>query len=282
MIRLGPYKFSPTLIPTLATIVLVGLFVSLGNWQLNRAEYKQIEQNKRALNMKLIATAIKPTANCVKKQLNEKNDDDRQLKSLEEACLKEMLGRKTVTRGRFDTAHEAVLSYQKYKGQPGFLVLTPFIIEGTEVRLLVLRGWIAQSYTRGFTKLPEIPKSEKGKILLYGVVDKIQTVKQLSNKPDGRFVNQWPKILNYASLDWYSKQLKSKFMVYVVKQNFQNAPGLIVDWKEFSIQREYMTPERHSGYAFMWLSMALVLLVLYGSLNLSRTGSSTKESPDKS
>ncbi len=244
--RIGPYKFSPTLVPTLATVLLVGLLMWLGYWQLGRADYKQSERDKRIINTKLGAVALTPSHFTVKK----------------------MLGRKTITPGRFDTDHEAVLAYQKYKGYPGFLVLSPFLIEKSDVYVLVIRGWIPQS--KGFTQLPIIPDAAPGNVKLHGFVDRVPAVGLKSGNPDGQFAKQWPKMLIYADLDWYRKKLGKKFLPYVVKQTLYNSPGLIADWEAFARQRERMPAEKHLGYAFQWFSLAIVLLVLYASLNLTR------------
>ena len=257
--NIGPYKFAPSLIPSLATVLLLWLFIWLGNWQLGRADFKQLERDKIIHNTKLPAISIKP----------------------EFKNIKNMLGRKTVTSGSFDTAHEAVVAFHKYRGQPGFLVLTPFLIDGTDTSVLVIRGWIAQSLSRGFTRLPFIPKSEKGKIELRGIVDRVPSVGRKSGKPDGQFANQWPKMLIYADVDWYRKKLNRKFMPYAVKQTYHNSAGLIADWKAFAVHRERMPPEKHLGYAFQWFSLAIVLLVLYFSLNAKRIQPDKERQEDK-
>ncbi|VAW82881.1 Cytochrome oxidase biogenesis protein Surf1, facilitates heme A insertion [hydrothermal vent metagenome] len=244
--RVGPYKFSPTLVPTLATVLLVGLLMWLGNWQLGRADYKQSERDKRKINTTLPAVALTSS------DLN----------------VKKMLGRKTNTTGHFDTKHEAVLAYQKYNGYPGFLVLSPFLIANSDVYVLVIRGWIPQS--KGFTELPLIPDAVLGRIKLRGFVDRVPAVGLKTGKPDGQFAKQWPKMLIYADLDWYRKKLGNKFLPYVVKQTHRNSPGLINDWNAFAVQRERMPAEKHWGYALQWFSLAIVLLILYAALNLTR------------
>ena len=245
--KLGHYQFKPTLVPRLAMVALLVLFVSLGNWQLRRAQFKQTEQDKMALNRKAPVVAITPS---------DKN-------------LKAMIGRKTITPGRFDGRYEAALAYHKYEGRPGFLVLTPFRIQGSETRILVLRGWIEQ--TGNFNTVPKIPASEKGLIKLHGIVDRIPSVGKKSGKPDGRFANQWPKLLIYADHDWYEKVLQKPFLPYAVKQTFHNSPGLITDWSAFASSGERMPPEKHRGYAFQWFSLAIVLLILYFVLNTRST-----------
>ena len=50
--------------------------------------------------------------------------------------------------GRFDTDRELLLRHQTYQGQPGWHVLTPFVIEGPEsgVRAVIVnRGWVPQA-----------------------------------------------------------------------------------------------------------------------------------------
>ncbi|HKQ59359.1 MAG TPA: SURF1 family protein, partial [Candidatus Eisenbacteria bacterium] len=44
--------------------------------------------------------------------------------------------------GRFDEAHQFLLSGRAHRGAPGVEVVTPFIPEGARTALLVNRGWL--------------------------------------------------------------------------------------------------------------------------------------------
>jgi len=41
-LRMGPYLFKPRMLPTLATLAVFSILVSLGVWQLHRAEEKRL------------------------------------------------------------------------------------------------------------------------------------------------------------------------------------------------------------------------------------------------
>jgi surfeit locus 1 family protein len=47
--------------------------------------------------------------------------------------------------GRFDPAHEIVLSNRAYSGQAGVHLVTPLVLEGGDAAVLVDRGWIPAS-----------------------------------------------------------------------------------------------------------------------------------------
>ena len=39
-LNIGPYTFSPGILPTIVTVFMLYVMVSLGQWQLSRADYK--------------------------------------------------------------------------------------------------------------------------------------------------------------------------------------------------------------------------------------------------
>ena len=46
MIRIGGFEFQAGLWPSVATVAVIGLLVSLGNWQVSRAAEKRQLQNR--------------------------------------------------------------------------------------------------------------------------------------------------------------------------------------------------------------------------------------------
>ena len=46
--------------------------------------------------------------------------------------------------GQFDPAHEILLDNRVLNGKPGYQVVTPLKMDGTELYVLVDRGWVAR------------------------------------------------------------------------------------------------------------------------------------------
>ncbi len=254
------YIFTPGLVPTLVTLLLLVLLINLGLWQLRRADFKYKLRADRNHNATL--PLIELTASLT--------DLDR------------MVQRKVRLRGEFVSGYQAALANIKYKHNPGFFVVQPFRLQGSTMHVLVITGWVRQ--VSGFNRLPPMPATPPGKRVLTGVVDRKPAVGIEYGTPDAGFP-QWPKLLTYINIDWYRKQLGKPFLPYVVKQygavsqQEKTRFGLVRDWKFFASQYEIMPPEKHVSYAFQWFSLALVLFGIYLGVNIRRAGTTASE-PD--
>lgn len=107
-----------TLIVIAAMIVMAGL----GNWQLDRLE------QRRAYNAQLLA----------KLESDPLHLDGGPLPEAPAA----LVDRKVLVSGRYDYARQIAIKNQTHQGQPGALLITPFMIEGSDRAILVNRGWV--------------------------------------------------------------------------------------------------------------------------------------------
>src|SRR5688572_28185268 len=119
--------FSPSWPMTLATLVLLGFFVSLGRWQWQRGVDKQ-------------AVWAEFQRDAPAASVDGGVDDLPRFSRVE-------------LRGRFDPAHQFLLDNRTHQGRPGYEVLTPFVTENAG-RVLVNRGWIA--FTGYRDRLPDV------------------------------------------------------------------------------------------------------------------------------
>src|SRR5690242_12186172 len=121
--------FAPSWAMTLATVLLLALFVSLGRWQWQRGEAKQ--QTWADYEHALHAPPVDAPARF-------------------DAAPRYLAIR---LRGQFDGDHQFLLDNRFFKGNPGYEVLTPFVLEDGR-RVLVNRGWIP---FRGYRdQLPDV------------------------------------------------------------------------------------------------------------------------------
>lgn len=112
------------------TLVVIGLMVllaRLGIWQLNRLE------ERRAANAELVAALESPPIDL--------NAQGQAL--LDQASDEEVLAnRDVIAQGEYDYDNQLVLKLQTYQGLSGVHLVTPLRLAGSDVAVLVDRGWV--------------------------------------------------------------------------------------------------------------------------------------------
>lgn len=216
---------------TLLTALLLPLLLSLGFWQLNRAQEKLDLQDRYAARQQEAPVALE--------RLNAQ--DDLQYRQVE-------------LTGRYDNAHHFLLDNRIHEGRPGYDLVTPLVTEAGTV-VFINRGWLPQGPTRA--QLPQIAAIE-GPVMLSGsVYVPVGTPLVLGDVS----AEGWPRLvqtldpLPMAVAAGYTEALAFPYSIRLA----EGAPGVLVrDWPVIST-----TPERHQGYAVQWFAMAAMLLGLY-------------------
>ena len=126
------YRFRPKLIPTLATLLVLPLLINLGLWQSNKADQKQAMQDI----------------------YNQRGDSTVVQIGSEPVNLESIRFSRIVARGSFEPAYQILLDNQIYHGQAGYHVITPLHLSGSNMRILVNRGWVPMGEDRNI--LPDI------------------------------------------------------------------------------------------------------------------------------
>lgn len=229
------YRFTPSLLPTLATLVMLPLLFSLGVWQLHRA------QEKRELLAAFHASAEHPL-------------------SVEEVSrLAKGRDYRTVQlQGHFDNRHQLYLENRFYHHQLGFQVLTPFVLKHGAGVILVNRGWLSQT-----TDLQQLAQVD-GEMVLRG---KVYTPTHNLFIPRVQLSEStsWPLGVQEVNIPQLSQVIGAHLYPYIVLLDADQAHGFARDW-----QPAVMPPSRHIGYAVQWFALALTLLVIYLSVNTRR------------
>lgn len=233
-IQLFGYVFSPNLLPTLATLILLPCLMSLGFWQLNRASQKrQIEKDYHRASQIIDLAPIQDQIN------------------------KALRFQHVRISGRFDNEHNILLDNQTHKHQVGVAVLTPFIPSNSHKVLLVNRGFI-RTMTR--SDLPNI-KPMKGDQTITGLINfpsKGITLKKESTRLS------WPLLVQSIDTQQLSKILGKPIYPYVLLE--KSPDSFIQDWHPYNFPAY-----RHTGYAVQWFLLSLTLLIIYIRLNISRS-----------
>lgn len=243
--RIGPWDYTPTLWPTLGTIVLVPLLAALGNWQLNRAresdvQHQQVLRRSRGTPLDL-ATA-----------------GSRRLD------MKYMTWRRVLLRGHYDPAQQYLLDNQLHEDQFGYDVFTPFVLAGGHTRVLVNRGWL-----RGFFDRSKIPhwNTPTGEVRLVGLAKTPYRTgmtlggRQIRKVQPGVYRMETVQLGNIAGAHGWD------LLPYVVRLEPPAPPGWVRDWPVIGSRAA-----KNLGYAFQWFAMALTVVIIYLILNVKRRG----------
>ncbi len=236
--RVGSLEFRPGLWPTVTTLVLLGLLVSLGFWQLDRAE------QKRALLAEYRAeTAAAPL----------RLDPAR-------TSYEGMDYRVVTASGHFDGDHQFLLDNRTHNGHVGYQVLTPFVLNAEGTTVLVNRGWVPLGNSREVLPDPPVPAGEQRVIARIKLpADKVFMLSDEAPR-DG-----WPWRVQAVQLDLFAAELGRSLMPLVLLLESDVGDGLVRDWKPLTFG-----PERNTGYAVQWFGLALTLLIIYFVVNTSK------------
>lgn len=247
-----------SVIPTLAAVAVVALTVSLGNWQLRRADDKAQRQLQRD---QALARAPLPIGT-----------------GLLDAAATD--GQRVSLEGRFDAPHTVFLDNRTRKGVAGFHVLTPMRIgadapAGEPLRyVLVLRGWIARDIAER-TRLPPL-RTPGGIQHIEGlaIVDLPQPIvlgaseahgpgaDRSAGDPTARGDGSSP-IWQHLSMSDYARWSGLPMQPVLVRQTSELDDGLARDWVQPAAG-----VDRHHGYAVQWYAMAAVTVGLWLWLTL--------------
>ncbi len=235
---MGPYLFKPRLLPTLATLAILPVLVSLGVWQLHRAEEKQ-----------LLLDQFESQAHQVPIELSRITDSSELLPY-----------QKVVLRGRFLTDRQFYLDNKIFHGRPGYEVITPLRLPDRRV-VLVNRGWIPQQ--GGRADLPPVD-TPQGETRLAGQV-KFITGQGFSLGESGIKTPAWPRLIQRLDIDEMRDVLGVDLDPLLILEDPESPAGFVRDWYIKKIQ-----PQKNTSYAVQWFSMALVLLIIYFGVNMRR------------
>lgn len=218
-------------IPLIATLLVAGTGIALGNWQTHRAEEKIG-----------IADAI-----AARSQL-----DPFPLSRLAAGEAPQEFS-PVMARGVFVADWPVYLDNRPLHGKVGFYLAMPLRVAGTDKVVLVLRGWFPRD-ARDLRQLPVIPVP-KGEVQIAGLVRaSAGKLMQLGETPvltPGAVVQN----LDIADLAQASKLPLQNF---IIEQTSATDDGLVRDWPAPS-----SGIDTHRGYAFQWYALAAAAFLFF-------------------
>jgi surfeit locus 1 family protein len=215
----------------LITFTFSGL-VSLGFWQLDRADEKQAIVNAIVLAQ---SSPAKPL-------------------ELENINSKEHY--KVLLNGYFDSDKQFIYDNQIVKSNAGYYVLTPFILNNNSA-ILVNRGFVPWYGKRD--ELIDIVIDSQPRTIEVGLIKPQKRIQLKKHDVDTSF----PILIQSLDLDQFSLLSGYQFVPMLAQLDVNASNGFFRQWKPF-----YGSVDKHLGYALQWFLMALVLLIV--SLRLLR------------
>jgi cytochrome oxidase assembly protein ShyY1 len=214
-------------LPTLVVLALLPLLISLGCWQLSRAEEKRVM---------LAQYAERRVAEPVS--------------SAQLASMTDPSWRRVRVTGHFDPDHSLLLDNSQRDSRIGVELLQPFEDQTSGLWLLVNRGWLPWPDRRTpptFDTPGQALNLEAWVYVLPGATF------QLHADPTGA---PWPRLVTAVD----PAKLWAELGREGFAQQLRLAPGPAayrLDWPVVA-----MGPEKHLGYAVQWFAMAATLTVL--------------------
>ncbi len=206
----------------------LALFVSLGTWQLWRAD-------QRAARLEAFAQAGESPALVAPIGA----DDFEQLRY-----------RWLELRGRYLSSRQILLDSMTHEGRAGYHVLTPFRWAENEPWAVVNRGWVAADSER--RSLPGVDVDESVRVIR-ARIDALP-VPGLTLDDSEASAGGWPRVLLFPTIADLEAHLDNPIVPYQLLLSPDAPDGHVRAWRP-----RMMPPERHIGYAIQWYSFALVL-----------------------
>lgn len=241
--RIGNLIFKPRLLPTVITLMLLPVLISLGIWQLGRADEKRVILAEQAQKAAMPALSINANS----------NDEPA-----------EITYRELTAAGKFDSRYRIYIDNKVHQGNVGYQIVEPFVFEQSDNAILVNRGWIAATSSR--LQLPEVTESA-GTMTIYGIA-KLNTRDVASFGSGNRSGKDWPALVRWIDISDLQTDMPYTLKPYLLLQSNDNGDGLIRDWKFIGFPAE-----KNESYALQWFSLAAMLSLIYVIVNMKKASS---------
>ncbi|NTV97257.1 MAG: SURF1 family protein [Thiobacillus sp.] len=216
----------PFWLPTLATLLVAGLTILLGQWQWHKAETKAAQ---RAGYDRAMAEPVLSW------------DEAR---ALGEAALY----RRVRLQGEFAGEYQVWLDNRILQGRAGYHLVVPLRLEGGGA-VLFNRGWRAAEAER---RLPAIA-TPAGRQTVEGILVHARS-RYLELAPEQPVGGLWQNLDLDRYRAWYGNDLPD----WLVLRTDMAGDGLVRDWPEPDAGIE-----RHRAYAVQWFSLAALVVWLW-------------------
>ena len=222
-------RFQVRLIPTVASTLALGLLLTLGTWQSLRFQEKLADESIR----------------------NERVDlDIVELHNVQD-IQHDLDHRMATVKGSLDIDHNFLVKHRILNGKPGFWLITPLTIEGSQDTLLLNRGWLPYPQGRDLIETLEIPPESSEQA----------TVSNASDSASNTAVIELETYDLIAINSTLGLPETAHPVVLTLGNEFSGQPYPIAS--SDNVASIYLTSEKHLGYALTWYILALCLVAMY-------------------
>jgi len=238
-INIKNYTFVAKFYVILLFLVLLGLFLWLGSWQLDRsAQKKQIltvyQKSFQAAPIPLIDVSSQPS---------------------------QYRFQAVKIRGTYNNKKQFLLDNRFYKHRLGYHVLTAFKPNNSNHWLLVDRGWIERGSSR--QQLPSLSSIPNPQTIIGRVYIPSTKQRVLNDEQDNP--HAWPRLIQKIDFFVLAKMFGKPLYPFIVRLEPQQRFGDVRDWPLVNV-----LPAKHTAYAVQWFAFAMVLIILFVALHIKR------------
>ncbi len=215
---------------TLAALAAMAATFALGAWQMSRAAQKLALQ--AAIDQRQAMPRVDQQA------------------LLSPAPATQLLHREVRLRGTWVAQHTVFLDNRQMRGKPGFYVVTPLRLDGSDSAVLVERGWVQRNFVER-EKLPPV-ETPPGLVELDG---------RMASPPGKLYefesARQGP-IRQNIDLAQFRAETGLALLALSVRQTGGSSQGLLREWPVVA-----SGVDKHYGYAFQWWALSALIAFLY-------------------
>ncbi len=237
--RIGEYKFRLRLFPLFLLALPAPLFVGLGVWQLERA----VEKRHQAETLS-VREQMPPL------QLGQLLGDAGQVRY-----------RRISVQGEFEPEQGFFIENRRLDGKTGFHVITPLRQTGSDIRVLINRGWVAADAGNQ----PPDTETPGGTVGISGIAE-TPSPPALALHRGEQAAQAWGRRWPYMTVDLYAAGVDYPLQPFVILQNPGEAHGYTRIWP-----REIPKEGMHLGYAIQWFAFAFISLGIFIKLSLEKS-----------
>lgn len=239
-------QFQARWLPTLATLLALGLLLTLGTWQTLRFQEKLADEALRDARQHLEVVEIHSTAD----------------------LQPELDHRMAAVRGQLNTSTNFLIKHRIRNGKPGFWLINALTIDGTQDTLLINRGWLPYPHGRELIETLDTPTgtAEFTGLLHFPsrvIIDSTYSEQQESTLSPSR--STAPIELESYDLITIAAELglpaTTHPVVLTLGEDFSGNPYPHASFE--NITSIYLTSEKHLGYALTWYILAISLVAMY-------------------
>ena len=220
---------------TLAALLVAVLTFSLGQWQLRRAAEKEgIQASIDA--KKSLPTLDTPALTAIKNIANE-------------------VYRPAALQGVWLSDYTVYLDNRPMQGKPGFWIMTPLQLLGSQQVILVQRGWVQRNFLDRSQLVPV--ETPKGTVTVQGrIAPPPSTLYAFDGAETGT-------IRQNLDLTAWAQETGLALLPGTLLQTDAASDGLLRDWSAPALG-----VDKHYGYAAQWFGLCALVVFLYAWFQL--------------